>query len=75
MPLIFSRETEREWLANKLTKEDITNLTRPLDEAQMEAYTISKLITCRTENSNVSEISELFNYVELPACQVKQDAQ
>jgi putative SOS response-associated peptidase YedK len=65
MPVILPREKEMDWIKNDIGQEDIHLLTKPLDEGLMEAYTISKLITSRTENRNVAGIQELFDYPEL----------
>lgn len=65
MPLIFIRENERTWLDEGLSKEQIIQLMRPLEEKHMEGKTISKLITSRTENSNVPEIISGQQYPEL----------
>ncbi len=65
MPLLFSRETERNWLTPGLTEADIQELMKPFPEENMQAHTISKLITSRTENSNVPEITNQVTYPEL----------
>jgi putative SOS response-associated peptidase YedK len=65
MPLIFDKEKMMQWVEPNLTKEQITNLMRPYDENKMQAYTISKLITSRTENPNQEKVKERFEYAEL----------
>lgn len=65
MPLILSRETEKEWLNNDLSETQITEIMQPFDEEQMQAHTISKLITNRNENPNKPEIQNIFEYPEL----------
>lgn len=62
MPLILPREIEREWLNKELTSDEIKSLMKPLDENLMNAYTIGKLITSRTENRNVPAIQEPYEY-------------
>ena len=65
MPLIFDKETMRQWIEPNMSKEQIINLMKPFDESKMEAYTISKLITSRTENPNQAKVKEPFEYLEL----------
>lgn len=65
MPLIFDKETMHQWIEPTLSKEQITNLMKPFDEHKMEAYTISKLITSKTDNPNQSKVKEPFEYLEL----------
>ena len=65
MPLIFSKETEKEWLNPDLSENEIKNLMKPLDENLMVAYTISKRITSRTENPNDPDTLIPFIYSEL----------
>ena len=66
MPLILNRETEKEWLYPSLKPEDIKALMKPFPEQEMEAHTIGKLITSRTENSDVPDIMKRVAYAELP---------
>ncbi|MBI3232736.1 MAG: SOS response-associated peptidase, partial [Bacteroidetes bacterium] len=56
MPVILPKENERKWIDEKLLKEDIQKLMVPFDENLMGHHTISKLITSRTENSNVEKV-------------------
>lgn len=65
MPLILSGDYEAAWLDKSFKKDQIPELMKPFDETLMKAYTISKLITSRTEPSNVPEISQPFSYSEL----------
>lgn len=65
MPLIFDKENMYHWIEPNLSNDQITNLMRPFDETKMEAYTISKLITSRNENSNQAKVKEPFDYLEL----------
>jgi putative SOS response-associated peptidase YedK len=67
MPLILPMESEKKWLDNNLNNEGLKTLMVPFDENKMEAHTISKLITSRTGNRNVSNIQESFEYPELKA--------
>lgn len=65
MPLIFDKETMHQWIEPTISQEQITNLMKPFDEHKMEAYTISKLITSRTDNPNQAKVKEPFEYLEL----------
>lgn len=67
MPVILPVAAERHWLRNDLTQAEILELTRPLDASLLQAHTISKLITSRTENRNVPAVQQYFNYPELAA--------
>jgi putative SOS response-associated peptidase YedK len=69
MPVILLPERERDWLNPDLTDEQIKTFFPGIDERLMDAYTISKLITSRTENSNVPAVQEKFSYPELPLLQ------
>jgi len=65
MPLIFDKEQEKNWLKNDLDKEEIIRRMQPFDENKMEAYTISKLISSRTEDRNKPGVKNKFQYAEL----------
>lgn len=65
MPLILPKEFERKWLNDKLTKEEVEGMLLPYPEEKMQAHTISKLITSRTESPNVAQVLEKFDYPEL----------
>jgi putative SOS response-associated peptidase YedK len=65
MPLILPKELEQDWLKEDLTKEDIKSFFHSYPDGNMEAWTISKRITSRTENPNVKEVFEKVEYDEL----------
>ncbi len=65
MPVILPKESEQSWLEASLEKEKIIQMMVPLEEDLMEAYTVSKQITSRNENSNFSEVKRRFDYKEL----------
>jgi putative SOS response-associated peptidase YedK len=67
MPVILPEEQENRWLDDSLTAEEITALCAPYDETRMKARAVSRLITSRTENSNVPEALKEFAYPELAA--------
>jgi putative SOS response-associated peptidase YedK len=62
MPFIPMPGQELEWLRTGLSKDEIKAMMKPLEPELMEAHTISKLITSRTENSNVPAVMEKFEY-------------
>lgn len=65
MPVIIPREYEKDWLNPELTKDDVLALCQPVADAQMQAYTISKRITSKTEETNVPEVQQEELYPEL----------
>jgi putative SOS response-associated peptidase YedK len=65
MPVILPLEHEKRWLEETLSKEDILALCTPFDEKRMNAHTVSRLITSRTEDTNVPEVQKEFVYQEL----------
>ncbi len=65
MPVIIPREYEKDWLNPALTKDDVLALCQPVDDGQMHAYTISKRITSKTEETNVPEVQQEELYPEL----------
>jgi len=48
-----------------LTKEDVMALCQPIKDEVMDAYTISKLITTKGEDTNVEKVLEKEFYPEL----------
>lgn len=65
MPLILPKEMEKDWINPDLKPEEIRELMKPFDGNQMEAYTISKLITNKNKNPDKPEIQHPFEYPEL----------
>ena len=65
MPVILHPDQYKEWLKKDLSKEQVQSLLQQFPEKEMGNHTISKLITSRTENSNVPEVTEAFVYSEL----------
>ena len=64
MPVILRPEDEKRWLEKGLKPEEISSMLRPYDENEMEAYTISRLITSK-EEKNVAGVIAPFEYKEL----------
>ena len=65
MPAILKDEDYQKWISSSISKEESMNLLKPFDEKEMEAYTISKLITAKGENPNVPAVLEPFQYNNL----------
>ena len=65
MPVIIPREFERDWLNPDLSKDDVLALCRPFDDKNMESHTISKLITSKTEETDVPKVMETVAYPEV----------
>lgn len=62
MPLILSREDERIWIDPDLSADKACRYLKPVNEKQMVAHTISKLISKRGVNKNVPDLVEPFSY-------------
>jgi len=65
MPVILSKENEKIWLKEELKDEEIKKYLMPYPDEEMEAYTISRLITSRRKNKNIAEIIKPYFYPEL----------
>jgi putative SOS response-associated peptidase YedK len=62
MPVILKKEDYKKWIDKDITKEQTMNLLGAYDQNEMEAYTISKLITSKGQNPNVPEVIKPFQY-------------
>ena len=56
MPLILNRDKWETWLSNKTDTPTLQATMQSLPDGQLKAHRISKLITSRTEDSNVPEV-------------------
>ena len=65
MPVILKKEDYNSWIKADITKEESKDLLYAFDESEMEAYTISKLITAKEQNSNIPEVLDPFEYKDL----------
>jgi len=65
MPVVLQEENERIWLDENMGNNDIEALLKPYPGNDLEAYTVSKMITQRGEEKNVPEILLPFDYPEL----------
>ncbi|MDG6219808.1 MAG: SOS response-associated peptidase family protein, partial [Candidatus Thermoplasmatota archaeon] len=67
MPVILLKEVEEEYLRNTLKKDDIHEMLSPINDEYLEAHTISKRVTDKTNDRNVLSVIEPFDYSELPS--------
>jgi putative SOS response-associated peptidase YedK len=65
MPAILRKEDEQKWISNTIDKEESMSLLSPFDEKEMEAYTISKMITTKGVDPNVPAVLKPFQYNNL----------
>ncbi|WP_428659087.1 SOS response-associated peptidase [Runella sp.] len=65
MPLILLPGSESIWLQKELDDSALKEIARPLDDSLMEAFTIGRLISNRTADSNVPEVAKPHLYPEL----------
>jgi putative SOS response-associated peptidase YedK len=65
MPVILRRADEGKWLGRDLDKTAIDSLLAPYDSSQMQAHTVSRLISTKRANTNVPEVMTKFSYEEL----------
>jgi putative SOS response-associated peptidase YedK len=65
MPAILKKEDQQKWISNTINKEETKSLLKPFNEKEMEAYTISKLITAKGEDPNVPSVLKPFQYNNL----------
>jgi len=65
MPVILRKKDEKVWIDNTIDKALSESLLQPYETKEMEAYTISRLITAKAEDPDVPEILEPYNYPEL----------
>lgn len=65
MPVIIPKEFEKDWLNVNLTRDDVMAFCQPINDSEMSAYTISKLITKKGADTNVPEVMKQEQYQEL----------
>jgi putative SOS response-associated peptidase YedK len=65
MPLIIAAANEQKWIDPALSKEEITKLIKPYDEADMMAYTVSQKANSPRNDRNIPEILQAVDYPEL----------
>ena len=62
MPVILRQEDERKWLGKDLDRSVIDSLLEPYDSGQMQAHTVSRLISTKRANTNIPEVTREFKY-------------
>jgi len=62
MPVILRQADEEKWLEKDLDKTAIDSLLEPYDASQMQAHTVSRLISTKRTNTNVPEVMKEFGY-------------
>jgi putative SOS response-associated peptidase YedK len=62
MPVILRREDEREYLDASLHASEIDGLLQPYNDKEMQAHTVSRLISAKGVNTNVPEVMREFKY-------------
>jgi putative SOS response-associated peptidase YedK len=62
MPVILPRNSEKPWLQDGLTGEEILGMAKPLQDGELGAHPISKLITSRTQDPNTPAVQEVYVY-------------
>jgi putative SOS response-associated peptidase YedK len=65
MPAILPKELERLWIKDSISSDKAKELLVPISEFDMEAYTISRLITSKTQDPNVPGVIHPYAYPEL----------
>ena len=65
MPAIIDREDERRWLDPDTSADELMEILKPIDDAGMEAYTVSRLVSSRENDSDVPEVLKPHKYPEL----------
>ena len=62
MPVMLRPEDEAKWLEKDLDETVIDGLLEPYDASQMQAHTVSRLISTKRANTNVPEVMKEFTY-------------
>jgi len=62
MPVILRRDDEKKYLEKDLGVGEIDAFLKPYDDKEMQAHTISGLISTKNANTNVPEVMSEFIY-------------
>ncbi|TVR68505.1 MAG: SOS response-associated peptidase [Marinilabiliales bacterium] len=65
MPAILSENSAGVWLETDENRDSRLALLKPYEDSEMDAYSISRLITSRNKDSNSPEVTEPYRYPEL----------
>jgi putative SOS response-associated peptidase YedK len=66
MPVILAGEDEKRWLDITIPFSESLELLKPFNQDEMQAHTISRLITRRGADKNVPELVKPFDYSNRP---------
>jgi putative SOS response-associated peptidase YedK len=62
MPVMLRQSDERKWLEKDLERDAIDAFLKPYDASQMQAHTVSRLISTKRVNTNIPEVMREFTY-------------
>jgi putative SOS response-associated peptidase YedK len=62
MPVILRQADEKKWLEKGLDRTAIDAFLEPYDASQMQAHTVSRLVSTKRANTNVPEVMTEFTY-------------
>lgn len=62
MPVFIDKENEKAWLDRNLSQSQVLELCRPSSDKNMDAYTISKLLTANDVDRNVPQVIAALDY-------------
>ncbi len=65
MPVIIPRNKQQKWISNSLNIDEIKDFLIPYPDEEMDAYTISRLITSKNQDRNVPDVLNPYSYSEL----------
>ena len=66
MPVILPRDIENNWIKRFLSKNEIERMLKTYILNDLQAHTISRLITQKNKQKNNSDVIKQFDYVTLP---------
>jgi putative SOS response-associated peptidase YedK len=72
MPGILRYADYEKWISMPFDRKSSLELLRPYDQEEMEAYTISKLITSSYNDPNSPDVIKPFRYKELESTDEQQ---
>lgn len=71
MPVILKQVDEPHWLSENLDPDDILAMLKPYDGTDLEAHTVSKLISSRGKNKNIPNVQQPYDYGKPTSIQTK----
>ena len=66
MPVILPKDNENQWIEQKSSKNKIEMMLKPYCLNDLQAHTVSRLITNKNKQRNVSDVIKQFEYPKLP---------